>query len=269
MKRIKAKVLIPYFLVGFGVCIFLFGSSIESDTAPKQFNPSVNSAVSQLEIIQMKMLGPNVLQVTMRNGCSKDITAVVASIGPTKVTRTDYIFAELEQDQKLSPGATDKFLYTIDSSEQENIVIKAVLFSDMTWKGDYKEVKDVLDKRYGVKIQLARFNSHLKELNKRLEKRSRVDYTQVQTELQEVRQFAENLPIKMDSGFPMSPDLEFGLRHGRAFILKYLSEMNNLISDDKNLYLSIDRLSMSAKYERFRRKSLRVEKDFRSLESRL
>jgi hypothetical protein len=262
MERIKARVFIPYLLVGLGVCIFLFGSSIKSNIAPKQFNPSVKSVVSKLEIIETKMLGPNVLQVIMRNGYSKDITAVVASIGEEKVTRRDYIFAEREQSQKLSPGATDEFSYTIDSNEQENVVIKAVLFSDMTREGDLREIKKVLDKRLGVKIQLARFNSYLEKLNK-------VDYTRVQTELQKLRQFAENLPIETDGGFRMSHALESGLRHGRAFILNYLSKMNNELGDEKNLDLSNNKQPMAVRYERFRNYSLRVENDFKSLESRL
>ena len=248
-------------LVSLGGCILLFGSSIKSDIAPKQFNPSVKSAVSKLEIIQTQMLGPRVLQVIMKNGYSKDITAVVASIGPDKVTRTDYIFAEMEQHQKLSPGETDIFIYTIDSSEEENIVIKAVLFSDMTREGNVRAIKKVLDKRLGFKIQLARFNSHLEKLKK-------ADDTRIRTELQQVRQFAENLPVRTDDGFPMSQALEFGLIQGRYFILRYLSEMNNLLGDEKKSGLSINE-PMDGRYEKFRKQSLRVERDFKSLESRL
>src|SRR6185503_8589394 len=166
MRIIRARVPIPYLLVGLGICLSIFGPSIKSNVAPRQFNPTVRSEVSKLEIIQTAMLGPNALQVIMKNGYSKDITAVVAAFGDEKVTRVDYIFAELEERQKLSPGATDEFSYTIDSKEEENIVITAVLFSDMTREGDFKAIRDVLDKRLGVKIQLARFNSYLEKLSK-------------------------------------------------------------------------------------------------------
>lgn len=262
MRRIKARVSMTYLLAGFGVCIFLLGSSIKSYVAPKQFNPTVKLAVSKLEIIEMKMLGPHVLQVIMKNGYSKDITAVVASIGDYETNRVDYIYAEGEEYQKLSPGATDDFLYGIDSKEEENIVIKAVLFSDMTIDGDPREVNKVLERRLGVKIQLARFNSHLEKLN-------RVDHTQVQIELQKLRQFAENLPIKPDGDLRMSQGLEFGLRTGREFILRSLSIMNSELKGENNLDRLNNKLPMSVRYERFHEYSLRVEDNFKSLQSRL
>ena len=263
MRIIRARVAIPHLLVGFGVCISIFGPSIKSNVAPRQFNPTVRSEVSKLEIIQTGMLGPNALQVIMKNGYSKDITAVVAAIGNHKTTRTDYIFAELEHRQQLSPGATDEFSYTIDSIEEENIVIKAVLFSDMTREGDFREIRKVLDKRLGVKIQLARFNSHLENLSK-------VDDKRVQTEFQKARQVAENLPIRTDSNAPMSRTLEFGLKHGRAMIILYLSKMNNtLAEDEKKIDTSNNNQPVGNRYEGFRNYSLRVKNDFKSLESRL
>jgi hypothetical protein len=266
MKRIKAKVSMPYLLVGMFVSVFLIGSTIKSNVKPDkendQFNLSVKCLASKLEILQTKMLGPNVLQVIMKNGYPKDITAVVTFIGDEKVTRTDYIYAELEKDQKLSPGATDEFLYSIDSKEEENIVIKAVLFSDMTVDGDMKAVKRVLDKRQAMKIQFARFNPHLEKLNK-------VDPTQLQAEFQKVRQIAENLPVKMDDGSTMSQAFEHGLRHGKAFILKYLAEMVSQLENEKDLALSDTQQPLVNRYEKFRKKSLKVENDFKSLESRL
>lgn len=263
MQIIRARVAIPHLLVGFGVCISIFGPSIKSNVAPRQFNPTVRSEVSKLEIIQTAMLGPNVLQVIMKNGYSTDITAVVAYIGDHKTTRTDYIYAEMEQDQKLSPGATDYFIYTIDSIEQENVVIKAVLFSDMTREGDFREIRNVLERRLGVRIQLARFNSHLENLSK-------VDDTRIQTEFQKARQVAENLPIKTDSNSPMSTAMEFGLNKGRAMILYYISKLNNtLAEDEKKSDSSNNSQPMSNKYEGFRDYSLRVKNDLKSLESRL
>ncbi len=262
MQRIKARVSIPYILAVFGVCVFLLGSSIKSYVGPKQFDPTVKLAVSKLEIIEMKMLSPNVIQVFMRNGYSKDITAVVTSIGERETNRRDYIFAEGEEYQKLSPEAIDDFLYGIDSKEEENIVIKAVLFSDMTIDGDPREIRKVLDKRLGFKIQLGRFNSHLESLNK-------VGQALFQKEFQKLRQFAENLPIKPDGDFPMSHYVESGLRHGREFIRIYLSKLYNQFENGNNLVISNNKESMNVKYERFLEYSLRVEDDFKSLESRL
>src|SRR5215813_5198939 len=122
MKRITTRIAALSVLAG--ACVFLFGSSINSNQKQEQYNPSVKSLVSHLEIVSTKMLGPNVLEVMMRNGYQKDLTAVVAFKGPDSYSRRDYIFAEMEQDQNLSPGATDRFVYTIDSKEEENILIK-------------------------------------------------------------------------------------------------------------------------------------------------
>ena len=226
-----------------------------TDASADQLNPAVKSLVSNLEIVQSKMIGPNILQVIMRNGYQKDITAVVASIGPNKVIRRDYLYAELQRDQTLSPGAADEFLYSIDSRDEENVVITAVLFSDMTREGGYEAVKNVLDKRRGVKIQLARFNPHLENFNK-------LDYGRLPAEFRNVREFAEKLPIKTDDGAPISDALEFGLKHGKALILRYLSELNNQLGDKKGL-------NLSEQGEKFRNKSLRIELDFESLVLRL
>jgi hypothetical protein len=193
---------------------------------------------------------------------------VVAAIGDYKVTRTGFMYAELERDQKLSPGATYDFIYTIDSSEQENIVIKAVLFSDLTFEGDFKEVREVLVRRLGVKIQVARFNSYLENFNK-VVKLNSVDYAQVQTEFQRVRQLAENLPLKPDGDIPMSRGLAFGLKFGKDLILSDLSITNNLLDEEKNLDHLNNKKPMSVRHDEFRNKLLRVEKYFKSLEARL
>lgn len=273
MQIIRVKAPIYYLLVGFGVCCFLLGSSMKSNTAPRQLNPSVKSLVPKLEVIQTKMLGPHVLEVIMKNNYSKDITAVVAAIGDYKVTRTGFMYAEAERDQKLSPGATYDFSYTVDSSEEENIVIKAVVFSDSTFEGDFKEVKEVMVRRRGVKIQVARLNSYLENFNKvaklnKVEMLNGMDYARVQTEFQRVRQFAENLPIKPDGDIAMSRGLESGLRFGKDLILSDLSITGNLLDEEKNLDHLKNKKPMSVRYDEFRNKLLRVEKYFKSIEER-
>src|SRR5213075_3215563 len=75
-------------------------NSVKTATSKDQSNPSIRSLVSKLEIVRSKMIGPNTLQVMMRNGYQKDITAVVASMGDEKTIRRDYVYAELERDQK-------------------------------------------------------------------------------------------------------------------------------------------------------------------------
>src|SRR5215813_8392732 len=114
MTKIRSRVSILSLLAVVCVCVLFLGSSIKSKIKQEQYNPSVKSLVPHLEIISTKMVGPHVLEVMMRNGYQKDITAVVAFRGDDRYSRRDYLFAEVEQDQKLSPGATDRFVYTID-----------------------------------------------------------------------------------------------------------------------------------------------------------
>ena len=260
MRIIRARVPIPYLLVGFGVCVSIFGPSIKSNVTTKQFNPTVRSEVTKLEIIQTAMLGPNTLQVIMRNGYKKDITAIVTAVGKDITVQRDYIYAELEPNQKLSAGASDVFLF--NPQPGEDIVIKSVLFSDMTIEGDRQEIKIVLDTRSGVKIQLSRINPRLQGLSK-------VNDPMIQTELQRIKQYAESLAIEKDD---MSEGLEYGLRDGRNLILKYVSEIEAKLGKGRVETSPNGKQSLVLDYaaiESFKRHSARVENDFKSLERRL
>jgi hypothetical protein len=133
-----------------------------------------------------------------------------------------------------------------------------------------------LDKRRGVKIQLARFSTRLEQLNDHLnqidtseEQLTTLQYARVQTEFRAVREFAENLSTTADEDAPFSEALEFGLKHGKALILRYVGELNEQLRDRKASVFSNDKQGLPSRYEKFRNKSLRVEKDFESLAARL
>jgi len=118
--------------------------------------------------VEVKQHSSEIIEVTIKNGYKKDITAVAASAGEGQSFHTDYIYAEAEPDQKLAPGMSDIFLYAPSrlSGIKPQIVVSAVIFSDRTSQGDPGEVREILDKRLGMKIQLDRINPYLERLDK-------------------------------------------------------------------------------------------------------
>ncbi|HST22044.1 MAG TPA: hypothetical protein VLR90_13050, partial [Blastocatellia bacterium] len=162
--------------------------------------------------------------------------------------------------QKLSAGASAEFLF--NPQPGEDIVIKSVLFSDMTIEGERQEIKTVLDTRSGVKIQLSRINPQLERLSK-------IDDSMIQAELEKVKRFAESLAIEKDY---MSEGLEYGLRDGRNLILKYISEIEAKLGKGRVETSPNGKQSLVLDYaaiESFKRHFAIVETDFKSLERRL
>jgi len=228
MKKIKAIALKPYLLIFFCVCAVIALSafnlnSFKASAYKKRSNSQVTTFLKGLEITQVKELIPSLIQVIIKNNYPKDITAVVAT-SPGKFFRTDYIFAEMEKDQKLAPGASDEFVYNLNPGE--NAVISAVLFADKLGDGNAIDIQCILDRRLGMKTQLARINPYLERLN-------HTDIRLIQTELQSMKRVFENLPIEKDDKSPMSEDFEYGLRDGRTDILMDLSEFEAVMGGYK------------------------------------
>ncbi|MGA9769603.1 MAG: hypothetical protein WBV94_11220 [Blastocatellia bacterium] len=265
MKKLKATAtnyrLHAFFCVCIGIALASFNlSDFRVNASKTQLEFSVKSPFPELEIIQANLLGLGTVQVIMRNGYKKDITAIVTAVGKDTTVQRDYIYAELEPNQKLSAGGSDKFLFNPQPGEE--IVIRSVLFSDMTVEGNRQEIKTVLDTRSGVRIQLSCINPQLESL-------SRVTNPMIQAELQRIKQFAESLPLEKDD---MSEGLEHGLRDGRNLILKYISEIETKLGKERVETSSNGKQSITFDYtaiENFKRHSARVENDFKSLERRL
>src|ERR1700754_1041648 len=97
MKRIKAIVQKPYFLVFSSVCIFLILSSFrlgvfKASTAMKQVNFPVRSLVPNLAVVDVKVEEHNVL-LSLRNDSDKAITAI--SLSSSEVNyRSEWIDTE-------------------------------------------------------------------------------------------------------------------------------------------------------------------------------
>ena len=267
MSKIKAIALKPYFLVFFCICIALILSAFNLNSTKvkankKQIESQVTTSLKELEIVQVNQLGPSTLQVIIKNGYQKDITALVASSNGDKDFRRDYVFSELEKDQKLGAGASDEFLYNLNPGEY--LIVTGVLFSDKSFLGDYSAIKGVLDKRLGMKVQLTRINPYLELLNKE-------GPQSAITTLNRTKQIAETLSLEKDDKSPMSQDYEYGLRHGRIYILTNLSAMQANL-DEKIIDHRFNQQSVTGNpdaYENFRKRCNRVYNHFKNLERRL
>jgi hypothetical protein len=229
---------------------------------------SVKSVLPGIRITAIMRLGPKVVQVKLRNAYDRDVTAVVASVGDEKFVRVDYIYAELEENQKLAAGMSDEFEYGFEPGDE--IVITAVVFGDLTSDGDYRQVRKVIDKRLGMKIQLRRINRTLQRLDG-------VPAGQIAAEVSKARRFADNLPIETDGRSPLTEGLEHGLRTGRTFILRYLNKLESELNPKPNQGAPSETLGPQnqsvvleeARYQNFRLLYSRVRKDFSDLQRRL
>jgi hypothetical protein len=259
----------PFLLVIIG-CLLVVGAGSSSfkrlkrsaQATPEELKSSVATLLPELEIVKVQLLSDTAIEVTLKNGFDSDITAVAASLGPRRSFYTDYAFAELELHQKLAPGATDTFLYDNPLLKGEKLLIRAVVFSDGMSLGDPRDVAYILDKRTGMKIQLERIKKPLQRLAK-------ADESTVRSRLQELRQVAESLSVRKDDGSPISEGLEIGLKHGQAFILKYVSEMGTNLENEKvEKSYSIDgrlQIVRHSGYENFRESFQRREKHIEGL----
>ena len=221
----------------------------------------------KLEIVSVKQWPNDLVEVTMKNGFEKDITAIAASAAGKQSFRRDYVVAELEAFQKLAPGATDQFLYSLSRrfGVPPEIIVSAVVFSDGTSKGDKTLIADILDKREGIRIQLNRINPYLERLGK-------VKGPGVRAELGQVKSIAEALSCNATDGAPRSPEFEYGLRHGREYILSYLSKLETALENERVETVYDDGTPHTVRHsgeEAFRSYLPRIEEHFKRLSSRL
>jgi len=235
-------------------------------TQSKSPRAIIKSRVRNLRPINIKVLSDRTIEVTLRNDCDKDITAVAASVNGM-ASRREYLVAELEASQKLARGATDSFLYEKPSTPDERLEILAVVFSDGTSEGDKVQIREILDQRQGMKIQLLRILPLLQRLGN-------ASSATAPSEFATLKQTVESLPMTKDDHSPMSTDLEHGLRHGRAFILMYyVSVLEQALANEK-VETWYDRTGQQhtarySPYEHFRMKFEKILKDFTGLADRL
>ena len=200
------------FIVGSALCAIVGLSALRIgapslNASTRQQDIVVRSLLPKLEITGLTQISPTTVRFILRNGYEKDITAVIITLEPGRVIRTDYVYAELPKHQQIASGASDDFLSGIDApGNGQQVAITSVLFSDMTVEGDdLRNIRGVLEKRRAVKLQLGRVNPSLEKLTE-------VKQSLLLGELHRIRQLAESLPVKVDDAAPH--DFQSGLITG-------------------------------------------------------
>jgi hypothetical protein len=241
------------------------GAAQEAGTVRSGPPPSIRSRVPELRPDKIKKLDETTIEVTLRNDYKKDITAVATAVDGI-VYRREYLIAGIERLQRIAPGASDSFLFSYPAKADGVIDILAVVFGDRTSAGDERQVRKILDERQGMKIQLRRILPHLQHLAK-------ASSVTAPSEFASLKGIVESLPSQMDDGSPMSTSLEYGLKHGRAFILReYVSELEQALANEevetwyRNGQPNEVRYSP---YEHFRMKFATIQKDLMALANRL
>jgi hypothetical protein len=124
------------------------------------------SAVPDLKITQVTVLG-NELQLELENVSDKPIAAyaITAYDRATKregtTHRADYAFADNEATGSIAPGQKVNFQGSFSGVETNEIVLRAVVYADGSFKGDPRAAEQVFDNRRG---QSAPFVAYQQEL---------------------------------------------------------------------------------------------------------
>jgi hypothetical protein len=235
-----------------------------------QIRPVIVRPGLKLEILEIRQRFNDVFEVVLKNAYKKDITAITASADDESLHQgfnVDFSFSESEAHQKLASGATYETSYSPSrvAGVQPQVVVSGVVFSDGTIKGDKHDLKRILDNRAGMKIQLDRINPYLEHLG-------RVKSSRIRTELRNLRRIAQDLAIDRGDGAPMSSDLEYGLKTGREFILRYLSRLETLLENERIETFYQNGAPQHVRHsgeEDFRGYLPRIQKDFKGLADRL
>ena len=241
------------------------------ESGSAQMPPVIVRPGLKLEIVEMKQRSDHGIEVIIRNGYDKDVTAVAASADTDTLHQAfnvDLIYAEIESAQRLAPGA----VYDSSCSPSRvsgivpQVVISGVVLSDGKVKGDKRDLQEILDNRHGMKTQLDRINPHLERLGN-------VKGPRIRTELLNTIRIAESLEITNGKGAGLSPAFEYGLRTGREFILRYLSRMDLMLDSEytETFYQNGAPQTVQRGGEDELRSYLlpRIQKDFKSLAARL
>ncbi len=114
------------------------------------------------EIMQTR-INDDGLELSLRNGSDKNITAFAVSVNRT-ISETDFVFSEFEDQRGIVPQTvyTKRFSFALsgnpDDTAQQNLDISvlAVVFDDKSSEGDPRLIAAILGRRQESKVQLTR-----------------------------------------------------------------------------------------------------------------
>jgi hypothetical protein len=232
---------------------FLAVDSISTKTSAVRTiqNPTIQVATlaQNIEAVAVKENESGV-QLSLRNGYDKPITAFVVSPGGSHFIITEFIGT----DKLIAPGASYVQEYTLptqvdkpnQTSIREHVItVLAVVFEDKTGEGNTNIIKGILDKRSAEKLQIDRILPLLTGL-------LRASEENVRGSLETARVRLGELPEKKEE--TDSSDVRSGLHNVKERALRQINELEELRKERGDaMFLSALRL-MKEQYEQKRAK---------------
>ena len=204
------------------------------------FHPSI----SELKVIQESRIESD-LQLELHNTSEREITAFVITAydrltkqeGTTH--RMDYAFSDNEAEDSIVPGQKVVFQGSFSSDLKDNeFVLRAVVFTDGTFKGDPQAVQQIFDYRRGQRAPFLAYTKELESAITRLDKqvasrvrspRPAVDFfhATMKPELNRVRAAIRiNSKLLGDNSKNESNIYKSALQFGETHLLKELEELD-------------------------------------------
>lgn len=202
-----------------------------------------------LEILDVRRHDETGFYVTIRNRYKTEVTAVaVETDSGATLYGVDLSSLGIGGNGPISllPGQTYDLPCRV-TVPGTAIILSAVVFKDNSAEGDPEQVRVIVDRRLGAKIQLTRIRPHLARLRK-------VDIGRIDAEFATVKRIAESLPIEADDGLPISKEVEQGMRYVREVIIRKLADLEkDLESEAIETYNDRGELRVLTRWEKFRR----------------
>lgn len=200
-------------------------------------------AVSALKVIQESSLGGD-LQLELQNTSDKPIAAFVITAydrstkqeGTTH--RLDYAFADDEARGSIAPGQKVNFQGSFGGDVNDNeFILRAVVFADGSFKGDFSAVQQVFDYRRGQRAPFVVYTQELARtitrLNNRVANRMALrsptaDFirTTIKPELDRIRAAVRNLPPMTEAGQNETTIYKSAMQFGQAHLKRELEELD-------------------------------------------
>lgn len=237
------------FLVIAGLCGALWLGSGKTKSQSKHLQPkgngvTVSNHTQAFQVVNATNDG-NTIQLSLRNGYSKAITAFIVSGDDGSSVQVDFSSV----DSLIAPGETYNYgeatanLLSHSGAEQSRpkISILAVLFEDGSSDGDNKVVRDIKNRRLGEKIQLMRILPLLEEA-------LGVEDSELPVSIERLKARISALPDKPQKG--ESPEIMGGLHHGKQYIYAKLERLKQLQDENDVVNLRTELTKIKHRYKK-------------------
>ncbi len=217
-------------------------SNASASSLPQDRQVIVKSLARDLQVVEFKQTGKSV-NIVLKNNYNKNITAyAISSYDAVNKRegvqhRMDFIFADDLKIRHMSPGSTRVF----EGDVAGPVTIRAVVFEDKTSDGDQNFVKEIFDRRRGVKVQMERFHQYLKKmaqtlnqdvLNEMRKPKMELGFRRfkLEPEISRLKDFVASLPEKPD--VKESTTFETALKTAKHDVNEHVKEIERYVQTD-------------------------------------